>query len=540
MKLAIKNESELREKYTGTDVNKIINLWVNYYNKKPFEEERKRIWLEEIKDFLILENLDFKENPEQQDYEEDIKWEFVSLISGKNKEWGKASELLRNYTLNKLNIYTIKDDFKSEMWVYKEGIYQPHGKSEIKILLRNLLGSFYTQFIFSKVIEKIEPDTFIDIDEFFKIRHVDEVPVENGILNIKTLELLPFDKTKIFFSKLPVKFNLKAQCPKIEQFLKDVLENEEDIKVFYELAGFGLILDYFIEKACMMVGDGRNGKGKSIELIKRLVGAENCCSIPLSSLVSESFSISELFGKRFNLAGDIGNQDLKDTSMFKSLTGRDLVSGKRKFQRDIHFENHAKFIFACNELPMVYELTKGFWDRWILLNYPYTFITQEEYDKTEDKTNLKIRNPNIINEISTPEEMSGLLNQALIGLQRLRDNKNFSSTQGSEEVKNTWIRRSNSFIAFCYENVENDGEGKINKKELRRKYAEYCKENKIGSKSDYVLKRVLQDLYGAIEERHNTVGDMWERFWVGVKWKNEVQTIKVCQDCQDWQEKSPL
>jgi putative DNA primase/helicase len=452
-----------------------------------------------------------------------LKLKFLELISGKNKKWGKATELLRDYTLKKLRIYTIKDDVKTEMWVYNNGVYVPQGRSEIKLLLRKLLEETYSQFIFNKVVEKIEPDTFIDIDEFFKTRHINEIPLKNGILNVETLELKPFNSNKIFFNKFPVSFDLTATCPKIEKFLKDVLSNEEDIKVFYELAGFGLIKDYSIEKACMMVGDGRNGKGKSIELLKRLVGAENCCSIPLSALIPESFSISELFGKMFNLAGDIGNQDLKDTSMFKSLTGRDLVSGKRKFQNNIHFENYAKFIFACNELPMVYDLTKGFWDRWILLEYPYTFITQEEYNKSIDKTNLKVRNPNIINEIVTPEEMSGFLNQALIGLQRLKIRKDFSSTKGSEEVKKTWIRKSNSFIAFCYDKLEEDYQGKISKKQLRKRYSKFCKKNKIAPKSDYVIKRVLQDTYGVIEERSQVIGDNYDWFWVGVKWKEKIE-----------------
>jgi len=442
---------------------------------------------------------------------------YLSLM--KDKNWSSASEILRDYVLENLSIYTIKDDIKTELWVYKEGIYSPQGRSEIKELLRHLLGKWYSSWIFGKVIEKIEPDTYIEPENFFKINYLNEIPLLNGILNLQTLELKPFNPNKIFFTKIPIRFDLSMQCPKIEEFLKEVLGNEEDIKVFYEIAGFGLFKEHFIEKAIMMVGGGRNGKGKSIELLKRLVGAENCCSVSLNALRADSFSVSELFGRLFNLAGDIGNQDLKDTSMFKSLTGRDLVNGKRKFQKDIIFQNHAKFVFACNELPMVYDLSKGFWDRWILLDYPYTFVTQEEFDSSKDRTNLKIRNPNIINEITTEEEMSGFLNQALIGLQRLMDNKNFSSTKGSEEVKSTWIQKSNSFIAFCYDKVEDDGEGKISKKELRKKYSEYCKKNKINPKSDYVIKRVLQDTFGVTEERFSVFGDVYEWFWMGIKWK---------------------
>ena len=454
--------------------------------------------------------------------EKEIRYQYLDLISGKEKKWAEATELLVNYIYQKLKIYTTRDDLKSEMWVYDEGVYIPQGKSKVKEILRNLLCQSYSAFVFNQVIAKIEPDTFIDINDFFNINYKHEVPVENGLLNILTLQLNPFDENKIFFNKFPVEFDIKSQCPKIEEFLKSVLSNEDDIKVFYEWAGFGLLKEYTFEKAIMLVGDGRNGKGKSIELLKRLVGAENCCSIPLSSLVPKSFSISELFGKIFNLAGDIANTDLRDTSTFKTATGRDLIGGKRKFQRDIYFENYAKFTFACNELPMVYDLSRGFWDRWLLLDFPYTFVTQEEYDKSEDKKNLKIKDDDIINKISTKEELSGFLNQALIGLKRLLDKHKFSTTQGSEEVKSTWIRKSNSFMAFCYDNVEDDSEKYISKKDLRKHYSQYCKKHKVISKSDWVIKKALQDMYGVTEENKKPFGsDDWEIVWSGIKWREK-------------------
>ena len=47
-----------------------------------------------------------------------------------------------------------------------------------------------------EVISKIEADTFIDPDEFFKNNYKDLVPVENGILNVLTRELNDFNPTK--------------------------------------------------------------------------------------------------------------------------------------------------------------------------------------------------------------------------------------------------------------------------------------------------------------------------------------------------------
>ena len=91
---------------------------------------------------------------------------------------------------------------------------------------------------------------------------------------------------------------------KVEQFLKDILSSEDDLTVFYELAGFGLIKEYIYEKAFMFVGDGRNGKTKALELLKRLVGADNCSSVSLSSIKYDSPFVSSMFGKLFNLAGE--------------------------------------------------------------------------------------------------------------------------------------------------------------------------------------------------------------------------------------------
>jgi len=478
--------------------------------QKELEESKQR----------FLEKKKIEANSEK----EILQQSYLEYINAKIKDWNGASELVAKHILSKTKIFTTKDDEKSEMWIYKNGIYIPQGKSEVKEIMRELLDEHYSMYIYNMVIAKIEPDTYIDRDEFFQMhyKYKEEIPVENGILNIRTKELSEFNPKRVFFNKLPVKFDPLATCPKIDKFFREVLTNEDDVKVLYELAGFSFLKDYKYEKAFMMVGNGRNGKGKSIELLKRLVGIDNCCSASLVSLIPESFTISELFGKMLNLAGDIGNTDLKDTSMFKQLTGRDLIGGKRKFLKNINFENYAKFVFACNELPMVYDLSRGFWDRWILLEFPYTFVTKEEYDSTPDKSLLKVKDDDIINKITTPEEMSGFLNMALEGLHRLLEMKRFSSSKGTDEVKSTWIRKSNSFIAFCYDFIEDDANGKINKKDLRKKYADYCKAHNISSKSDFVIKKALMDMFGVSEEKTNQLGDFWEWVWTGIKWKVNV------------------
>ena len=455
----------------------------------------------------------------KQEFEEKIKGdlplEVLHLIASKQED--KATELISEKIQNKYHFFATKNDIKSEMWIYDNGIYEPHGNSHIKLYCRKVMGEAYNSFRAKQVIDKINADNQIDEEYFFnrQSENITEIPIQNGILNIFTREISPFTHQKIFFNKLPVKYDPKAKCPMIEKFFKDILKDEEDAKVMYELIGFCLLKEYRYEKMFMFVGDGRNGKGKTLNLIKRFLGIKNCSAVPLDQMTSGNSAVCELHGKLINISGDLSHTALKETGMLKQLSGRDEVNAKRKYLRDLNFENYGKLTFACNELPRVYDFTYGFWSRWILLDYPYKFVKKSFYDKAEDKTNLKIMDEQIIDKITTQEELNGLLILALDGLERLEKNKDFSYTKGTKEVKDMWIRKSDSFTAFCMDKIIEDYKGYIEKGKLRREFHKYCKVHKIGGASDKGIKATLENLYGATEERKGSYDNLI-RIWSGI------------------------
>jgi len=373
------NIFSLVKEYKHLDFKGALEWLVDKFNLNTEYLESKKKYFEQQNALTINEK-------------KQLKYDFISLVHGKIPKLNEATELMTDYIKSKIKIYTTKDDVKSEVWVYKEGIYLPNGRSEIKEMLRDILEEFYNNFYANAILTKIETDTYITQEILFKNNYPEEIPVLNGILNVVTKQLQPFTPDKIFFNKLPVTYNPEAECPKIEKFISEVLALPEDKLVFYEIGGYCLLKEYRFEKAFMFVGEGRNGKDKSLELIKRLIGVENCCTVPLSSIIPESFIISEFHNKMANLAGEINNKDLKDASAFKSLTGRSLQLAPRKFLKPVQFVNHAKFIFACNELPMVYENNKGFWDRWVVLEFPYTFLPQNEIDIAKSINDVNLNN----------------------------------------------------------------------------------------------------------------------------------------------------
>ena len=142
-------------------------------------------------------------------------WDYII-----DKKRESATEELAKHIYENEFIYTTRDDENSEVWIYKNGIYIPQGKTYIKEFCRKILGVAYTTTLINQVISKVEADTFIDQDKFFNNIIKEEICVENGILNLKTRELSEWDAEKIFFTKIPVTYDPQAVCPNIETHFK--------------------------------------------------------------------------------------------------------------------------------------------------------------------------------------------------------------------------------------------------------------------------------------------------------------------------------
>jgi len=432
-----------------------------------------------------------------------------------------ATEIIVQDFLRTHSVYTTKNDIATEMWVYQDGIYKPNGKTEIKEYMRDLLGEDLKSSLIALVTLKIETDTYINQEDLFVNENIALIPVANGIYNWKTKELLEFSPQYKFFNKMPAVYNPQADCPVIKQFFKDILIDESDIKVIQELFGYVLYRDYRYEKAFMFLGSGRNGKGKTLELMKLFIGAENCANVSLSRLETDNFALSTLFGKSANLSADIGKTALKDTGNFKSLTGHDLVTAPRKFMTPISFTSYAKMIFLANELPHTYDETIGFFDRWIIIDFKFRFHDAAKYPLLPNPTRFdKIADTEMISKLTTPEEMSGLLNWSLEGLYRLLQQNGFSFSTSTDDVKRKWKLRSSTFLTFYNEEiVKGEAFDFITKEDLREAYNKYCEQHQVATESDRAINFKLSDL--GVTDKAKTINGLFTRYWSGIKFKNQ-------------------
>lgn len=482
---------------------------------------------------ILKEEFDLEEKRMKEESElTKVKNEVTSSLLLKKPH--EATERITNYILGIEHIHTTRDDEKSEVWIYKNGIFLPEGRTYIKETTRKILDEGYSSHLVNEVVNKIESETYIIQEEFFTVDNINHIAVQNGILNLLTKKLMPFTPKEKHFNKLPVEYKEGIECQNILKHFSEVLQSKNDLPVLQELFGYLLYREYKIEKAFMFTGSGRNGKGKTLELMKRFIGIDNCSNITLQHIESDNFAMGELFNKLANLGGDISRTALKETGNFKSLTGRDLLSAARKFKTRVNFTNYAKMIFCANELPITYDITTAFFNRWILLEFPYTFLSQKEIDNLEkEDDNIKLADPSIIDKMSTDEELSGLLNWALDGLKRLIDNSDFSYSPSTEDVRNKWIRKSDSAVAFLMDTIKECYGWHITKKELRHRYAKYCKTHKIKPTGDRGLKYVLEINYGVTESRKNLDNEQ-VACWEGIKFIEEETLDVVPEENKDY------
>ena len=409
------------------------------------------------------------------------------------------TSLVADTIMEKYVFKTFKDT--EELLFYKDGVYLPYGEALVKEEIENLIPRHASIHIKNEVISHIKSRTYIEREDFDKDK--EKIVVKNGILNLKTMQLSNFDPSMLTMTKIPVAYDPTAKCPKILKFLHDVLD-EKDIPVIQELMGYCLWRDYPISRAFMFLGEGSNGKSTLINLIAEFIGKENVSNVALQDFDRNRFATAKLYGKLVNLYADIPQNALYKTGKFKMLTGRDIIFADEKFKGGFQFKNFAKLIFSANKLPELKdsESSDAFFRRWIIINFPNVFTDNAD--------------PDILEKITTEEELSGLLNWSLEGLERLLKNKAFSRKETVDEIRQDYEKKSNSLKAFIEDCCEQDSVSVITKDRFYREYSNYCRINSLPVKSKIVVGRELQEII-PVEETTKLVNNRQQRAWRGVK-----------------------
>jgi phage/plasmid-associated DNA primase len=165
------------------------------------------------------------------------------------------------------------------------------------------------------------------------------------------------------------------------------------------------------------------------------------------------------------------------------------------------------------------EDSYAFWRRWIILEYPRQFTDAD-------------KKPNILQEITTPDELSGLLNYALEGLKRLLTNNKFSYGKSVDEVTEYYMQAADPVYAFASSaKCELKSDAATLKDAVYDAFKDYCGQNKMPILKPNAFARSLQNQPAFhIRATKITVNGVRIPAWQGIKLQESVQDVQDVHD----------
>lgn len=241
----------------------------------------------------------------------------------------------------------------------------------------------------------------------------DYIAMDNGLFHVPTRQLLPFAPELFNTNHLPFSYDPNAVCPNWVSFLQQILAHDGAAgDALQEFAGYLSSGRTDLQKALMIIGPTRSGKGTILQVLTGLIGAANTAAVTLSGLMGD-FGLSNLLGKSLATIGDAritphGTSSLVERLL--SITGEDLMGVNVKHEPIQTVKLPSRIVMASNELPRLGDASAALVGRFIIIRLDRSFLG------AEDET-LK---PRLL------AELPGIFNWALDGLDALAKQRRFT------------------------------------------------------------------------------------------------------------------
>ena len=262
-----------------------------------------------------------------------------------------------------------------------------------------------------KLIADVKNEIAVDHEQFD--RDPDLLNLQNGTLNLNTLELQPHRASDMLTMVAAANYDPNAECPRFLQFIDEVTLNRTEIKRYLQKA-CGYILSGKNELHCMIISYGelcRNGKTTIFNaLLRTLKDYGITCPVELITKPSGKGAgapqpeLTQLYKKRLVYFAEPEKINCTlQASLIKRITGGDNLRARNLFTNNfLEFKCTALMVLSCNNLPNINDLTLIKSDRIKIIPFDRHFKEGERDTSLDDQ-------------FSTPEAMSAILNWLIEG-----------------------------------------------------------------------------------------------------------------------------
>ena len=238
--------------------------------------------------------------------------------------------------------------------------------------------------------------------------------VANGVVDLRTGMIRSGHPDDRLTMQVPVQYDVKAECPRWQQFLHQVFQRDEELIGFVQRAlGYSLTGSVREQVLFLCYGTGSNGKSVFLDMLRNVLG-DYAMNIPFTVLElqqrpSLTNDLASMAGRRLVTSSETNESTRLNEARIKALTGGDPITARFLYSESFTYEPVAKFWLAVNHLPRVRDDSYGFWRRVRVLPFNEQF-TGDDADKGLPFKLLE-ELPGILN-----WGVQGALNWRLVGL----------------------------------------------------------------------------------------------------------------------------
>lgn len=273
----------------------------------------------------------------------------------------------------------------------------------------------------------------------------------NGTLDPMTGTLMEHDPQHFTTRRIAIEYEPRAKCPDwltmLDRCMPDKSPETREAYVEFLQEFFGMALVGFnrwtpreLRKALILYGASGTAKTSGVaDVLREFFVQGEVCAENVDQL-SKDFGLASLASARALISDDaIGSRSKPDANVLKKLITGEPMTANRKYKDAQSFRFRGPVVFTTNNKPQIDDESDALFNRTVLLTFDYVF-------QQADMKLLKGMTP--VAYLQSKNQFPGILNWALEGMTRARENGRYSAIAEANESSRVWRSESDPTFDF--------------------------------------------------------------------------------------------
>ena len=305
-------------------------------------------------------------------------------------------------------LFEFKYDGQKHLYYYnkKSGLWNKNGIH----IMKQKMGFSFSSKAKGEVADYLKTKNFVEDLQFNNKKGI--LPLKDGVIKLPSMKFYDHKPDNMLTYSLPLYYNEKAVSKHIIPFIETTVKNPIDRWNLFAMIGYCFVRSTPYKAIFWILGQTNTGKSTFLEILSIFFGKLRS-SVSVYDFDKAQY-LEGLRGKMVNIEDELTSSELGPAivNSLKWLSGSEVTKqGKTLYVNPRDIEVKPKIILGSNFYALPKEPDSAYLNRCVVIKFRHQFELSNK--------------DNIIEKMTTKNEMSGLLNVALHHLKELNERGKF-------------------------------------------------------------------------------------------------------------------